>query len=166
LRGGAAGSALRRETLEIEPPGAHAQMPVGRHRPQLARAVPIELDTVLIVVAQIERLADPVVAGAVEGNAGRDEPAQRVAQRGPRRIEDGKVVEAGGAGRRRRAAEALPGVEADVVMISAGRNERGLAPAPLHQLEAEDAAIERQRALEVRHLEVHVTDAGTVGYRP
>jgi len=69
-------------------------MAVRRHGPLLARAIPIELDAVLVEVAQVERLADAVIAGAVERDAGRDQPAQRVAQCRTCRIEDGKVIKA------------------------------------------------------------------------
>jgi len=40
---------------------------------------------------------------------------------------------------------ALPGVEADVVVIAAGRNERRAVAHPLHHLEAEHAAVKPQR---------------------
>src|SRR5205085_6567661 len=78
-------------------------------------------------------------------------------------IEDRQVIEAGGAGRRRRAAEAVPGVERDVVVIAAGREEGRLAAAPLGELEAQDVAIKRQRTIEVGDLEVHMADTHAVG---
>src|SRR5258708_29764261 len=69
------------------------------------------------------------------------------------------MVEPRRAGRRRRAAQALPGVQPDVMVISARRDEgRALAEA-LGQLEAEHAAIESQRPLDLRDLEVYVADA-------
>ena len=62
------------------------------------------------------------------------------------RIEDRGVIEAGGAGRGRRAAVAFPGVEAEMMVIAAGRDEGGAGPAG-GQLEAQHAAIEsRARA--------------------
>ena len=111
-----------RSSPPVEPPGVHLERAVRFSRP-LSSAVPIELDAVLVGIAQIERLADAVVAGAVERDAGGDQPPQRVGERGPGRIEDRGVEEAGGAGRRRMAALALPGVEADMVVIAAGRDE-------------------------------------------
>ena len=59
------------------------------------------------------------VGAAVEQQA-RDGDRQLAAVR----QQNGKVVEPGGAWRRRMATFALPGVEADVVVIAAGRNER------------------------------------------
>ena len=103
----------------------HGERAVGIPRPFLLRPVPVELDAVLVRIAEIERFADAVVARAVELDAGLDQPAERIGERGARRVEDGDVVEPGRAGGRRRAAFALPGVQADVVMIAAGRDEGG-----------------------------------------
>ena len=130
-------------------------------RPSFLGAIPIELDAVLVGIAQIERFRDPVVAGAVERDAGRDQPAQRIGELGPRRIEDGEMVEAGRAGRRRLPAGALPGVQPDMVMIAAGRDEGRLRPVALHQLEAEHAAIESERTIKIRDLQMHMADADT-----
>ena len=69
------------------------------------------------------------------------------------------MIEAGRARWRRLAAVALPGVEPDVVVITASRDERCRVSHALHQLEAEDSTIEIQRALEIRHLQVHMTNA-------
>ena len=55
---------------------------------------------------------------------------------------------------------ALPGIEADVVMIAAGRDERGAVAQPHDQIEPEHALIERERAIDVRDLQMHVADAG------
>ena len=43
----------------------------GRARPLLTRPVPIELDPVAVGIAEVERLADAVVGGALEGDARR-----------------------------------------------------------------------------------------------
>ena len=76
-------------------------------RPALARTIPVQFDAVLVRVAQIERFADAVVAGAVEGDAGGAHATQRVGEVGARRIEDGGMEQAGRASRRRRAAARL-----------------------------------------------------------
>ena len=90
--------------------------------------IPVELDAVLVGIAQVERLADAVVAGAVERDAGRDQPAQRVGQRRACRIEDREVEQPGRARAAAAAAVALPGVEPDMVVIAAGGEERRLGP--------------------------------------
>jgi hypothetical protein len=62
--------ALAQQVVEIEPLGEHRQRSVGVARPLFFRPVPIQFDAVLVGVAQIKRLADAVIAGAVERNAG------------------------------------------------------------------------------------------------
>ena len=58
----------------------------------------------------------------------------------------------------RRAAQAFPRIESDVVMIPARGNESSGPAVALCQLEAEHAAIKRQRALQVADLEMDVAD--------
>ena len=86
---------------------------------------------------------------------------QRIGQRGAGRIEYRGVKQAGRARRRRMAAFAFPGVQPDVVVIAAGRNERRAGAQSLHDLEAEHAAIKSQRAIEIGHLEMNMPDAGS-----
>ena len=87
-----------------------------------------------------------------------DEPAERVRERGAVGIADREVEEARVPGRRRRAAAALPRVQADVVVIAARGDERRVLAHPLLQLEAEHADVEVERALDVGHLQVDVAD--------
>ena len=108
---------------------------------------------------QVERFRDAVVGSAVERHIVRGKPLQRIGQVGAGGIEDRHVEQPRGAGRRRRSALALPGVEADVVVIAARRDEGGLPAIHLLQFEAEHAAIEIQRPLEVGDLQVNMADA-------
>jgi hypothetical protein len=101
-----------------------------------------------------------MVAGAIERDPGFHHPMQRVRQRCAGRVEDRGVEQPGRSGRRRGAALALPGVEADVVVIAAGRDERRAVAHPLHQLEAEHVAIEAERAVEIGDLEMDMPDTG------
>jgi hypothetical protein len=55
----------------------------------------------------------------------------------------------------------VPGVEADVVVVAAGRNEGRLVAEPLLQLEAEHAAVELERPVEVGDFQVDVADVDT-----
>src|SRR5436305_7554162 len=59
------------------------------------------------------------------------------------------------------AAFAFPGVEPDMMVIAAGRNERRAVAHPLHHLEAEHAAVEPQRPIEIGDLEMHMPDPRT-----
>ena len=64
------------------------------------------------------------------------------------------------------AALALPGIEADVVVVVAGGDERGVPAVARLELEAEHAAIEGERPLDVGDLEVGVADADARVDRP
>src|SRR5216683_7056987 len=97
-----------------------------------------------------------MIAGAVELNARAQHAMQRVRERRPGRIEYRGVEQPGGAGRRRMAAFAFPGVEADVMVIAAGRDERRLCAHPLLQLEAKHIAIKSERAVEIGDLKMDV----------
>ena len=164
--GGASSRSRLQQAVDVEPLREHIERAVRLVRPFLDRAVPGELEAVFIGVAQIKRLVRTVVAGAVERNPRCDEAAKRVGKRGAGRIEDGGVVEAGRSGGRRRATFAFPGVDAEMVVVAAGREEGGLRAITGGQLEAEHAAIEGKRALDVGHLEVDMADAGIGIDRP
>src|SRR5436309_13522534 len=91
---------------------------------------------------------------------------QRVRQRATGRVKDCGVKQPCGAGRWRMAAFAFPGVEPDVVVIAAGRNERRARTEALHELEAKHAAIKSERAVEIGDLEMNMPDsrAGNDGW--
>ena len=84
------------------------------------------------------------------------------------------MIEARRAGRGRRSPGALPCVQPDMMMIPAGRHERGLAPVTLGQREAEHAGVETERAVEIGDLEMDMSDpcsgidrfGGSIGHRP
>src|SRR5665213_916054 len=69
------------------------------------------------------------------------------------------MIEAGRAPGRRLAPAAFPGVEPDVVVVAAGRDKGGLGAIALNELEAEDAAIKGERAVEIGDLEVDMANA-------
>jgi hypothetical protein len=52
----------------------------------------------------------------------------------------------------------VPRIEADVMVVATGGDEGGLIPHSLPQLEAEDAAVEADRAIEIGDLQMDVTD--------
>ena len=60
-----------------------------------------------------------------------------------------EMLQADRAGRRRRCADAGPGVQADVMVIAAGGNKSGLGPISLHQFKAEHPAVKVECALEI-----------------
>jgi hypothetical protein len=120
----------------------------------------IEFDTVVIGIAKVKSFADPMVGGAVKGYFCRKESAKGVGKGGAGRVEDGNMVEPCGTGRGRRTAKAFPRVEADVVMVSAGREEYGTPAVALGDLEAEHIAVEAERAIKIGDFEVNVANPG------
>ena len=57
------------QIIQIELAREHRQRSIRLARPFRLRAVPVQLDAVLVGIAQVQRLADAVVAGAVELDA-------------------------------------------------------------------------------------------------
>src|SRR5207253_8860756 len=123
----------------VEPACVHNHLAVIGAGPFLAWPVAIELDTDAVRVVEVEGLADTVVGSAAEWPARVDQAPIGVGERTPAGVEDGVVIETGRARRRRRAAPALPGVEPDVVVVTAGADKGRLVAHAGHQLEAEDA---------------------------
>jgi hypothetical protein len=74
-------------------------------------------------------------------------------------IKNGDMVKAGGTGWRGRTARAFPGVQPNVMMVTAGGKEGGLLSETLREFKAQDVAIESERAVEVGHLQVNVADS-------
>jgi hypothetical protein len=110
---------LFEKSFKVEPPGHHREAAIVIARPFGLGSVAVEFNAILVGIAQIERFAYPVIGGAVEPYAIGGETAERIGKIATARIEDCDVIKAGGAGWRRRAALAFPGVEPDVVMIAA-----------------------------------------------
>src|SRR5205823_1654669 len=69
---------------------------------------------------------------------------------------DRRMAERGRPDRRRRRARALPGVRAEMMVVAAGSEERGLHAELCHQAEAENVAVERDRLRYRAYLQVHV----------
>ena len=130
------------EGFEVEGAGVHGQVALGVFGPLGFGAVPVEFDSVVVGVVEVEGLADAVVGGSVEGDIGGEEAVECVGERGTGGVEDGEVVEAGGSGRGRGATEGLPGVEADVVVVASGGEEGGGVAEVLGDVEAEDSVVE------------------------
>ena len=113
--------------------------------PIAARAVVVELDAVAVGVVEVDGDGAAVVGAVVDRDAVVEQPLDGAAELVAVGVEERDVVEARVAGRRRRGAGALPRVQADVVVVVAGREERGVeahrAPVGGHA-EAERVAVE------------------------
>ena len=100
-----------------------------------------------------------MIARSIERDLRGEEPAKCVRELRAVRVKNREVEQASAIRRRRRTTEAFPGVEPDMMVITAGRNKRGLRSEALRQLETEDAAVKPERALEVSNFEMNVADA-------
>ena len=136
-------------------------------RPLRLVAVPAELEAVAVGVVQVQRLVGAVVVDAAQRVLGADQPPERVSQCRPGWVANGDVVEPGRAGRGRRAALRLPGIETERVVIAAGGDEECILAQPGDDVEAEDIDVELPDPLDVSGLEVDVADvyAGVNGLR-
>jgi len=144
--------------LKIEGMRKHGPTAVGTARPLLPGLVPIKLDAVVVGVAEVDRFTDAVVRRAFERDASLRDSTQGVGQFRPCRVQDGDMVQASRAGRRRLASGAFPSVQSDVMVITPGGEENGLRPVALCDLKAEHVSIERQRPFQVRHFQMNVAD--------
>jgi hypothetical protein len=125
----------------------------------------IEFHAVSIRVPEIEGFAHTMIGRAIEGNAGGEETAQSIGEGQAVRIEDGGVIESGRAFRRGFASHTFPGIQAEVVVVTSGGKKSGLGTEALGHLEAEDIPPEDQGTLQIRDLEMDMTnpDAGSNG---
>lgn len=151
-----------KQCFEIERSRIHCQLAFRISGPLLLRTVPVELNTVAVGIAQIEGFADTVVGCSIELYSGAQQAFKGVAQLCLRGVDNGEMIQPGCASRRRISVFALPGVQTDVVVISASGEEGcGVAHA-LRDVEPEDAVIEGKRAIHVGHLQVNVAHAHAV----
>src|SRR5512140_381533 len=97
---------------------------------------------------------------SIGGYARRVDPLDDLVKRFLVRKLDRKVTQANCIGGRRRCALSLPGVQAQMVMVVTGRNERhaeGFGYA--HDIETNDAVIEVHGLLDVTDMQVNMTHA-------
>src|SRR5690606_1138040 len=76
-----------------------------------------------------------------------------------RRVEDGRVIETHAETWRRGSALAVPCVQSDVVMISAGGNKCRLLTIHGDKFESKQVAIKAKRTIKVRDFKMDVPDA-------
>ena len=149
--------------MEVQGAGVHGEFAVGGAGPGVARTVPVEFDAVLIRVAEIESFADAVVGGSIERNLVLDERFEGSAEIGARGKHNREMIETGGSGCGRLAVAAFPGVEPDVVMISAGGDKGSGRAKALHELKAEHTTVKVESTIQVRDLEMNVAYASAGG---
>ena len=143
------------QRLEIERVGDHGQL-AAAHWPRIARPVAVDLDAVAVRVAEIQRLADAVVARAAERVAPSGEGCERAAERRAAGHQDGEVVQPGGALRLGASAWQLGQRQ----QRPRRRPERRALVGMLAQLHPRDLGVEPQRARQIGHRQRHMSDMG------
>ena len=132
-------------------------------RPLTWLAVPGQLDAIEIGIVQINGLMRAVIGGPIDAPAAIQEPLERRGQVFARRVQDAKVIKAGGAFGGRLAAGALPGVQAQVMVVAPGREKGRLIPNPGSQVETHQVMIEVDRPVDFGDPQVDVPDLRASG---
>src|SRR3954447_20715182 len=99
-----------------------------------------------------------MVTRAGDWDTGIDDALDCICERAAVGIANRGGEEAGRARWRRRAALRLPRVQPEVVVVAARGDEGRLLAVAMLELEAEHAAVEVERAVDVGDLQVHVPD--------
>jgi hypothetical protein len=118
--------------------------------------IAIQFHAVAVRIAQVERLAHPVIGRALQPYARRNQPPQCIRQRRPIGINDSVMIEPGGAIGRRRAAQAFPCIQGNVMVITTGGEECSLVAYTLHQFKAKNVPVKSDSAFKISNLQVHV----------
>jgi hypothetical protein len=123
----------------------------------LAGKIIVELQPVAVRVVEIHSLARRGLLGKGEVVAVVEHALYGLGQLPPIGVEDGYMEQTGVARGRRRPAGAVPGVQPDVVVVAARRQE-GRLGTHVHDLEAQDVAVEGHGTFEVGDPQVRVVD--------
>jgi hypothetical protein len=144
---------LRQQVLHVERLGGHLHL-IARPGPLIARAIHVEFQPIIVGIGQVQRLTHGMIGGSLQRPAVFEQAPQNARQPSPVRQTDGDVIQAGGAARLGPRA----GISRQDNRRSAvGREiDRRILPGAL--AEAEQIAVERQRAVAVRHAQVSVAN--------
>ncbi len=110
---------LCQQGLQIERSRDHRQFSVFPSRPLFFGQIPIQFHAIVVRVAKIKRVAYAMVGRALQGNASMQHTPQGVCKFGPSGIENRQMIQARRIGCRSLAAEAFPGVQADMMVVAA-----------------------------------------------
>src|SRR6266536_3215843 len=100
-----------------------------------------------------------MVACPCKRNVRLHQASKGLGQSGAGRIQNREMIKAGRALRWWRPIAALPGIESNMMMITARGNKGRFFAISLGQLEPENATVKIKRALQIRHLQMHMPDA-------
>ena len=142
--------------MQIQRPSVHRQLPVRRSRPQLLWPVAIQFHAVLIRIAQVNRFAHAMVRCPIQRDPRVKHPAQSFRQCSTRGIDNRRVIQPCSSRRRRRAAQALPSIHSQMMVITGRRKKRRALPKPLRHLKSQNPAIKVQRPRNIRHPQMYM----------
>ena len=159
-RGGCRGICRRKQRVQIEPLGNHANGAVSFTRPLGSRPIPIELNPVSIGIAQIQRFADAVITRAVERDARFAQPTKRFTERRAIGQQHGEVAQSqpSAARRRARTGTLVQLHERRLVLTRAKHRARRVAVEDAH---AQGRFVVEDRAAEIGDLEADGTKTST-----
>src|SRR5688572_23648078 len=90
-------------------------------RPLVLRPVPIEFHTIAIRIVKVDRLAHTMIGSAIGLDTVIEQTLERDGECGAGRVKNGEMIQAGAARRRLRRTFPRPGVQSDMMMVTAGR---------------------------------------------
>src|ERR1051326_2404987 len=118
----------------------HPQFTVDA-RPLIRRTIPIKFDAIAIRIVQVNRFADAVVRRAVDLDAVIEQSLERRGEFGAGWVKNRKMIQASATGRRLQRPFAGPGIQRDVVMVTARGKKNGALTITLRHFETDRLAI-------------------------
>jgi hypothetical protein len=85
------------ELLGVKWTCVHQESAIVCHWPFSLRSIPGQLNAISVGITKINCFTHSMVTRPLKGNAGIEDTAQTIRERSPRRIPNGKVVQASGA---------------------------------------------------------------------
>src|SRR5262245_15546956 len=107
-----------------------------------------------------------MIGGAFQLDVGINKPTQSIGQFRSRGVNNRQMIKTGGTYGRRRAAGTFPRIQSNVVMISPSRQKGRLLSKALGQIKPKHVPIKSDCSLQIRDLQMHVTNSGLGTYRP
>ena len=132
--------------------GIHRQAAIRMPRPFILGPIAVQFDAIVVRIAQVYGFTNAMIGGAVQIDARFDDAFKSLGQCSPVWVEDRRVIQTRRAGCGRRATQALPRIQSDVMMISACREKCRPFAQSLNDIEAEHAVIEADGPLQIRDL--------------
>jgi hypothetical protein len=99
-----------------------------------------------------------VIGRTVQRYSGSEKAAKGICEQTPFRIEYRKMIKSGRTGWRRTSIFAFPGIQTNVVMISARAHKGCFIADSRNEFEAENATIKIQGTIKIGNFEMHMPD--------